>query len=136
VIFLDIEYMRSVPQKMRDYYKAWTEAVLKDGRYRPGYYAHTRNAETIHRDVALVYAAAGRMETPPFWVAGGAGFEPEESGPQDVGHHFAAMWQGTLDVVERWRGHSMALDVNVAAVRDPSHQFVVRTDARALPVSD
>ena len=127
VIFLDIEYMRRVPAKMRDYYRAWTEAVLKDGRYRPGFYAHNRNATVIYNDVKAVYTKAGRLEEPPFWIAGGDGFTPD-AWPHEVGHSFAAMWQGTLDVVEKWRGHALALDVNVAAVRDPSHQFVVATD--------
>ena len=27
VIYLDVEYMRAVPQKMRDYYRAWTQAL-------------------------------------------------------------------------------------------------------------
>ena len=127
VIFLDIEYMRSVPKKMRDYYSAWTESVLKDGRYRPGFYAHDRNAASIYKDVKAVYSKAGRVEEPPFWIAGGDGFSPD-AWPVDVGHSFAAMWQGSLDVIEMWRGHKLALDVNVAATRDPSHQFVVATN--------
>src|SRR5947207_280185 len=32
VIFLDIERMDFVPKAMRDYYKAWTQRVLDDGR--------------------------------------------------------------------------------------------------------
>src|SRR6185503_17004672 len=59
VIFLDIEYMRATPQKMRDYYRAWTKAVLADGRYRPGFYAHARNATTIYNDVKAVFTTAG-----------------------------------------------------------------------------
>jgi hypothetical protein len=129
VIFLDIEYMRTVPQKMRDYYRAWTEAVLADGRYRPGFYAHTRNAERIYRDVQGVYARAGRLEQPPFWIAGGQDRFDMDKAPHEVGHAFATMWQGMLDVVQVWQGHRLPLDVNVAAVPDPSHQYVeVATD--------
>jgi hypothetical protein len=124
VIYLDIEYMRRVPQKMRDYYRAWTQAVLADGRYRPGYYVHDRNASMIYRDVVAVYAKAGVTDEPPFWIAGGDDFSPDESAPTDVGHRFALMWQGELDVVRRWMGHALALDVNVAAVPDPSHRYV------------
>ena len=123
-IFLDVEYMRAVPQKMREYYRAWTQAVIADGRYRPGYYVHDRNAPVIYKDVKAVFVKAGIADDPQFWVAGGDDFSPDESGPTDVGHHFAHMWQGELDVVRRWMGHALALDVNVSSVRDPSHRFV------------
>jgi hypothetical protein len=123
VIFLDVEYMRSVPQKMRDYYRAWTAHVLADGRYRPGFYAHTRNAATIFRDVKAVYAKAGSKEAPPFWIAGGPDFSPDKA-PHEVGHSFAAVWQGMLDVVQEWNGHSLPIDVNVSQVPDPSHRYV------------
>jgi hypothetical protein len=123
VIFLDIEYMKSVPQKMRDYYRAWTAAVLADGRYRPGFYAHNKNAETIFKDVKAVYAKAGRTEEPPFWISGGQDFSPEKT-PDAVGHSFAAMWQGILDVVEEWNGYSLPIDVNVSAVPNPSYRYL------------
>ena len=123
VIFLDIERMQATPAKMREYYRAWTRRVLEDGRYRPGYYVHTRNAPTIHADVKAVYAKSGLTEEPAFWVAGGSGFTPDKE-PHEVGHAFARMWQGRLDVVEIWKGHRLPLDVNVAAVRDPSHQYI------------
>lgn len=123
VIFLDIERMQATPQKMREYYRAWTAHVLADGRYRPGFYAHTHNAALIYRDVMAVYAAAGRSEKPPFWIAGGRDFTPDKQ-PHEVGHSFAAVWQGVLDVVQEWNGHRLPIDVNVAQVPDPSHQFV------------
>jgi hypothetical protein len=123
VVFLDIERMQATPQKMREYYRAWTAHVLADGRYRPGFYAHTHNAALIHRDVKAVYTAAGRIEEPPFWIAGGRDFSPDKQ-PHQVGHSFAAVWQGVLDVVQEWNGHRLPIDVNVAQVPDPSHQFV------------
>lgn len=123
VIFLDIERMHATPQRMREYYRAWTAYVLEDGRYRPGFYAHSRNATLIYRDVKAVHAAAGRTDEPPFWVAGGRDFSPDRW-PHEVGHSFAAVWQGVLDVVEEWNGHSLPIDVNVSQVPDPSHQFV------------
>jgi hypothetical protein len=123
VIFLDIEYMRSTPSKMREYYKAWTQQVLADGRYRPGVYAHNRNAALIHRDVKAQYVRAGRREEPPFWISGGDDFSIDKE-PHEVGHAFAAMWQGLLDVVQEWNGHELPIDVNVAQVPDPSHRFV------------
>ena len=123
VIFLDIERMQATPQKMREYYRAWTAHVLADGRYRPGFYAHTHNAALIHRDVKSVYVAAGIDAEPPFWIAGGRDFTPDKQ-PHEVGHAFAAVWQGALDVVQEWKGHRLPLDVNVAQVRDPSLQYV------------
>lgn len=124
VIFLDIERMHATPVKMREYYRAWTKRVLDDGRYRPGYYVHTRNAPLIHGDVRRVYAEAGRTDEPPFWVAGGSDFTPDKE-PHEVGHTFARLWQGKLDVIEVWKGYRLPLDVNVAAVPDPSHQYVM-----------
>jgi hypothetical protein len=123
VIFLDIERMNRTPEPMRDYYRAWTARVLDDGRYRPGFYAHKYNAKRIYDDVKAEYLLAGRSEEPPFWIAGGKDFSPDKS-PQEVGHQFASVWQGVLDVVQEWQGHKLPLDVNVAAVRDPSHQYV------------
>lgn len=123
VVYLDIEYMDHVPAKMRDYYRAWTRQVLADGRYRPGYYVHTRNASSIYEDVKAEYTAAGLTIEPPFWVAGGSDFSPDKR-PQDVGHAFAAVWQGMLDVVQEWNGYKLPIDVNVAQVPNPSSQFV------------
>lgn len=123
VIFLDIEYMRSTPSKMRDYYRAWTAHLLADGRYRPGYYAHNRNAALIYKDVKALYVKAGRAEEPPFWIAGGSDFTPDKA-PHEVGHSFAAMWQGIIDVMEEWRGHKLPLDVNVSQVPNPSFQYL------------
>ena len=56
VVFLDVERMETLPQAMRDYYSAWTARVLADGRYRPGIYAHTHNAERVYADVKAVFA--------------------------------------------------------------------------------
>ena len=134
VIFLDVEYMKSVPQKMRDYYGAWTAAVLADGRYRPGAYVHTRNAATIFRDVKEVYAKAGVTEEPPFWIAGGSDFSKDKE-PSDVGHAFAAMWQGVIDIVEEWNGHSLPIDVNVSELRDPSQTSAPVDKTRVVETS-
>jgi len=99
--------------------------VLADCRNRTGFYTHTKNAATIFRDVSAVYATAGLVEEPPFWIAGGTDFSTDKE-PHEVGHSFAAMWQGMLNVVQEWNGHSLPIDVNVAAVPDPSHRYVLR----------
>jgi hypothetical protein len=123
VIFLDVEHMSTVPQAMRDYYKEWTARVLADGRYRPGFYAHTANAALIYRDVKSVYDSLNFSGEPPFWVAGNtAEFAPGKT-PADVGHAFAAVWQGVLDKVEERNGHRMPIDVSVAATPSPSTMY-------------
>jgi len=68
-IFLDIERMDAVPRAMRDYYQAWTQRVLEDGRFRPAYYAHSYNANLIYRDVKQVLVASGVTSDPPFGMS-------------------------------------------------------------------
>ena len=119
LVVLDLEYMSKVPQAMRDYYLAWTARLLADGRYRPAYYAHAVNAETIYSDVSTAFVAAGVTDAPAFWIAGGSNFSRDKS-PEEVGHQFAAAWQGMLDVVEKYAGVSLPIDVSVGALRSPS----------------
>jgi hypothetical protein len=118
-IFLDVEPMNAIPQRMRDYYRAWTETVLADGRYRAGVYAHTKNASTIYDDVTDVYSDAGVVGEPAFWVASSRGFSPEKL-PTEVGHEFATAWQGVLDVVRTHNGVRIPVDISVASVASPS----------------
>ena len=118
-IFLDIEHMNSVPNAMRDYYVAWTEGVLDDGRYRPAYYAHTANAQTIYADIRALFDSRRVPADPPFWIAGGSNFGRDRA-PEDVGHVFADVWQGVLDTWENHNAVRLPIDVNVAAVPSPS----------------
>ncbi len=120
VVFLDLERMDRVPAAMRDYYKAWTTRILLDGNYRPGYYVHNHNAQLIYDDVASVFVAAGKLEQPPFWIASGRGFS-EDKEPHEVGHEFASVWQGILDVVQTHNGVKLPIDVNVSSIPSPSH---------------
>jgi len=125
VIFLDLERMDSVPKSMRDYYMAWTAAVLADGRFRPGYYTHDHNAKLIHDDVSRVFAEAHATTSPQFWVSGSKGFS-EDSEPHEVGHSFANVWQGVLDIVQTHNGVKLPIDVNVASVPSPSsHEYAL-----------
>ena len=119
VIFLDIERMDAVPRAMREYYSAWTRRVLEDGRFRPAYYAHSFNANLIYSDVKQVLAGAGISADPPFWIASARGFSIDKA-PSDVGHAFAQVWQGVLDVVETHNGVKLPIDVNVAQLPSPS----------------
>ena len=108
-----------MPQGMRDYYKAWTETVLKDWRYVPGYYAHSHNARQIFEDVTPIFLAAGVREQPRFWIASGRNFNKGKA-PTDVGHEFAAIWQGVLDITETWGGVKLPIDINVSDTPNPS----------------
>ncbi len=119
-IFLDIERMDFIPSRMRDYYKAWTQHVLADGRYRPGYYAHKANAETVYSDAISVYTLAGKSGKPAFWLSGGSGFSKDQSAPADVGKAFANVWQGVLDVARTHNGITLPIDINVGRFPSPS----------------
>lgn len=118
-VFLDVEYMDVTPRPMRDYYSAWVKTMLADGRYRPGIYAHTNNADVVYNDVKQEYLAAGLKEEPPFWIAKSSGFDIHKL-PSEMGHAFAAVWQGVLDVEQTWAGHKIPIDVNVAGSPSPS----------------
>ena len=121
VIFLDIERMDRIPENMKAYYKAWTKTVAEDGRYRVGYYTHVDNAAEIFRDVKSVLTAAGDTAEPPFWIAGRTKiFDPSDSHPTDVGHAFAEVWQGLLDVTRTHAGIRLPVDINVSGSRSPS----------------
>ena len=122
IVFLDIERVEQMPPGMRDYYRQWVSRVLADGRFRPGVYVHAHNAPTVHDDLVTAYVAAGLRVEPPVWVASGRGFTTDKF-PRDVGQAFAGVWQGLLDVVENHGGVRLPIDVNVAAVPDPSAQY-------------
>jgi hypothetical protein len=121
VIFLDIERMDRIPESMKAYYKSWTKTVAGDRRYRVGYYVHADNAAEIFRDVSSALVAAGDTTPPPFWIAGRTKiFDPSESDPTDVGHAFAEVWQGLLDVTRTHSGVRLPIDINVSGSRSPS----------------
>jgi glycoside hydrolase-like protein len=121
VVFLDIERMERVPQAMRDYYLGWTRRVLEDGRFVPGYYVHTHNAQSVYADVSGLFQSLHVAAEPRFWVAGNGEttFSPHRE-PTDVGHEFASMWQGILDRFETRSGVRLPIDVSVASVQSPS----------------
>ena len=118
-VFLDLERMDVMPVAMRDYYRTWVQTVLADGRFRPGIYVHTFNANVVYGDVKAIYAAANRKDDPPFWIAKSRGFDITKL-PSEMGHAFAAIWQGVLDVEQTWAGHRIPIDVNVSGSRSPS----------------
>ncbi len=119
VIFLDIERMEKIPQGMRDYYRAWTTTVLQDGKYRPGVYVHKHNAADVYRDVKELYVKAGLQEEPRFWIASARDFSPDKAA-REVGHEFAGVWQGVIDVVREVADVSLPIDINVSNWPSPS----------------
>lgn len=120
VIFLDIERMDRVTPAMKSYYTSWTKAVLNDGRYQPGYYTHVDNAARVYADVKPVFTQVGDAVDPPFWIAGHSSAFTTDKVPTDVGHTFAAVWQGLLNVTRMHDGIRIPIDINVASVRSPS----------------
>lgn len=119
VIFLDIERMERMPAQMRDYYRSWVATILQDGKYRPGIYVHSHNARTVYDDVKALFASAGVKEEPRFWIASARDFSADKA-PEDVGHEFAGMWQGVIDVVRRVADVALPIDINVSNWPSPS----------------
>jgi hypothetical protein len=120
VIFLDLERTERMPARMRDYYKSWVATVLTDERYRPGVYVHSHNAPTVYKDVKDLFEAAGVEEEPRFWIASAKDFNPSTSAPTEVGHEFAGVWQGVIDVVRRVANVALPIDINVSNWPSPS----------------
>jgi hypothetical protein len=120
VIFLDIERMERITPGMKAYYREWTKTVLEDGRYRVGYYAHAHNAQEIFTDAKAVFTAAGDTTEPPFWISGRTKIFDTDKMPTDVGHAFAEVWQGLIDVTRTHAGIRLPIDVNVSGSRSPS----------------
>lgn len=119
-IFLDIERMSAVPDSMREYYRAWVAGLWRDGRYRPGIYAHRTNVDVIRADIESERTSASPSATAPqWWITGGGDFSLERA-PRDAGVAYANIWQGLLNVSERWNGVSLNIDVNVADRPSPS----------------
>jgi hypothetical protein len=118
-IFLDIEHMDAIPASMHDYYRAWVQQVLADGRFRPGIYVHKANANAIHAGVAQAYADSHASGSARFWLTGSSGFDLTRS-PWESGFPFANVWQGIYEVDQTWNGATINIDVDVADRTSPS----------------
>lgn len=119
IIYLDVERASAVSDSMKAYYRAWTDELLRNGRYRPGTYAHRINADELFAVAEEVYREHGRAAPPPFWIAGTGGFALDRP-PAAVGLPYARVWQGALDVRRSWGGVTLDVDENVAASPSPS----------------
>jgi hypothetical protein len=119
VIHLNVERVEQVSSDLRDYVRAWSAALLEDGRYAPGLYAHAHNAEALHAVLREEFGRAGRADQPLLWVATSRGFNLRR-GPAESGFPAAHIWQGTFDTRETWGGVTLNIDANVARSADPS----------------
>lgn len=119
VVHLDVERVATVSPELLTYLRAWFDAVLADDRYVPGLYAHRVNVDLLRQAALERFVRAGRIRTPPLWVAGSGPFAldaaPAQSGVPD-----ADIWQGVFDVEETWAGTTLRIDRNVARSADPS----------------
>ena len=125
VIFLDIERVTTVPDSLRSYYRAWARRVADDGRYRPGLYAHRRNAEEIVADMRAVLRddaplVSGNTPAIPLWIAAPSGDFSLIRAPRESGLAGASIWQGRLTFDEAWGGVTIRIDANVADSPSPS----------------
>jgi hypothetical protein len=118
-IFLDVEYVTTVSSALVDYMSAWIAGLLADGRFRPAIYCAKSNAAAVYTAAIAAYAAAGRHDAPPFWIASSTGFAIT-SAPTDVGLTYATVWQGLFDVSQSWGGIGATIDVSVANAPSPS----------------
>jgi hypothetical protein len=119
VVFLDVERMEKMPDAMRRYYRAWARQLLREGTYLPGVYVHAHNAQVVYEDLKAEFLAAKVTEEPRIWIASGKGFE-EGKAPQEVGFHFAGVWQGLIDVGRAVANITLPVDVNVSTWSSPS----------------
>ena len=60
-------------------------------------------------------------------IARGEGFS-EDKMPSEMGHEFAQVWQGVLDVMQTHNGVQLPIDVSVASVASPSSSESVNTE--------
>ncbi len=119
VVYLDVERVDSVADPLVAYVHAWAEALLADGRFLPGLYAHAGNAPRLLDAVEDAFGAAGRTGPPSLWLVDTTGFNLRRA-PAESGFPDARVWQGRLDVRESWGGIELPIDVNVAASSAPS----------------
>ncbi|HEV8235466.1 MAG TPA: glycoside hydrolase domain-containing protein [Gemmatimonadaceae bacterium] len=118
-IFLDVEFVTSVSSALVDYVSGWIAGLLADGRFKPAIYCAKSNAAAVYAAATAAYAAAGRHDAPPFWIASSTGFAIT-SAPTNVGLAYATVWQGLFDVSLSWGGMSATIDVDVASTPSPS----------------
>lgn len=111
VIYLDVERADAVSAAVG----AWADAVRTAG-YRPGLYAHARNAEALLR---VMRASTAGLPYPPLWVASAAGFDLTRA-PSTSGFANAAVWHGAFDVRETWGSTELRIDRNMADSPSPS----------------
>jgi hypothetical protein len=131
-IFLDVELMDTLSTKMVAYMRGWLAGIILDKTYKAGIYAHFRNAIDLFSAAQQEYADQGEPGgAPAFWVVrvpGGARFDVNRSGPQDLNNFastpisFANVWQGKIDIASETHGGVKfgPVDQDVADTNNPS----------------
>lgn len=119
VVFLNVERVEQVGPELAAYVQAWVGTLHERGRFRPGIYAHERNAEALYARALAELNRRGSPSGPPLWVAKGSGFSLEAA-PRESGIQAARIWQGAFDVHETWGDTTIRIDANVADMRSPS----------------
>lgn len=117
-IYLDVERVDEVSSELASYVAAWIGALLDDGRYLPGLYAHQRNSAALMDVARAEYERRSRTRGPRLWVATAQGFDVTAA-PSESGVPGASIWQGAFDRDERWGDVTLRIDVNVAAPGEP-----------------
>jgi len=144
-IYLDVEHVDSVSTPLATYVRAWIAALLEAGRFKPGLYAHMRNADSLRAIQETELARHGQLGG-RFWVAGSAapvaaappaaasavapgspapaspapGAFDVSAAPNESGLPYATIWQGSHDAWQSWAGVTLRIDVSVANMRSPS----------------
>jgi hypothetical protein len=132
-VFLDVELMDTVSAKMLKYMRGWIAGLLRDKTYKPGIYAHFRNADALMAAARQEYADQGEAGgAPAFFVVrapGGGKFDVLKSGPQDLNNlspkpiPFASVWQGKIEIKKETHGGVTfgPVDEDVADSANPSN---------------
>lgn len=119
-IYLDVERVDSVSTPLATYVRAWIGTLLQRGRFRPGVYAHARNADSLHAILQAEYVRQPDAGPPRFWLAGGGGAFELAAAPAESAFPYATIWQGAADLRQGWAGSTLRIDVNVADRPSPS----------------
>ena len=136
-VFLDIERMDvHATRRCATTTRPGCARCSTTGAIVPGIYVHTYNANTVYDDVKSVYRSVGSSRASR---RSGSRSRPASTStklPSEMGHTFAAVWQGVLDVEQTWNGHKIPIDVNVAALALRRRSEIAARFGRGSSVND
>jgi hypothetical protein len=152
IIFLDIERVDVLSPDLISYASSWFLALIEQGQYKPGLYCHVHNATPLWTALKEAYSSRKLSEAPRLWVVGGhirypfqctpsasamnvdgvACVDYDLPGPGESGMPDASLWQVQCDTHQVCGGVRLSIDVNVAALADPSNVLVA--SGKSAPV--